>query len=47
MRKNMYIQPSVEVTEMIMTHTLCVSDPSSGGTSMGGIDPNISTDEQL
>lgn len=46
MKKNMYIQPSIEVTEMIMTHTLCNS-PAGGGGSLGGIDPNSTTDEQL
>ena len=47
MKKLMYIQPSVEVTELMMTHTLCVSEPSGGGNSLGGIDHNATTDEQL
>lgn len=46
MKKLMYIQPSVEVTELMMTHTLCVSEPSGGG-SLGALDPNSTTDEQL
>ena len=48
MKKNMYIQPSVEVTELMMTHTLCVSDPGSGGGSSSiGVVPGGETDEQL
>ena len=47
MKKLMYIQPSVEVTELMMTYTLCVSEPGGGGNSLGGIDPNSTTDEQL
>ncbi len=44
MNKNMYIQPSVEVTEMLITQTLC---GSGGNTLLGGLDPNATTDEQL
>jgi len=46
MTKNMYIQPSVEVTEMMMVQTLCES-PAGGGNSLGGINTNATTDEQL
>jgi len=46
MTKIMYIQPSVQVTEMIMVQTLCASgDPS--GSSFSPMDPNATTDEQL
>ena len=44
--KNMYIQPSVTVTEMTMVQTLCAST-GGGGNTFSGIDPNITTDEQL
>ena len=46
MKKLMYIQPSVEVTELMMTHTLCVSEPSGGSGSMG-YEPGGDTYEQL
>ena len=42
MTKNMYIQPSVEVVEVMMAQTLCVS----GGGGFGII-PDAETDEQL
>lgn len=45
MTKN-YIQPSVIVTEMTMVQTLCTST-GGGGNTFSGIDPNITTDEQL
>ena len=45
MNKNMYVQPSVEVTEMLITQTLCVS---GGDTPLGGgLNPDATTDEQL
>ena len=44
MKKLMYIQPSIEVTEMIMTHTLC---ESPGGGSGFGIITDGETDEQI
>ena len=47
MKKLMYIQPSVEVTELMMTHTLCVSEPSGGGSSSMDFVPGGETDEQL
>ena len=40
-----YIQPSVNVTEIIMVQTLCIS--SGGGSSSYSIDPDLTTDEQL
>jgi len=46
MKKLMYIQPSVEVTELMITHTLCVSEPDSGGGNIGVVF-NGETDEQL
>ncbi len=46
MTKNMYIQPSVNVTEMEMVQALCVSG-GGGGTTLSAIDSNITTDEQL
>lgn len=46
MTKNMYIQPSVEVTEIMMVQTICES-PAGGGDPLNVINPNISTDEQL
>jgi len=46
MKKNMYIQPSVDVTEMAMVQTLCVSGGGGGG-SFAPIDPGATTDEQL
>lgn len=45
MTKNMYIQPSVNVTEMEMVQALCVS--GGGGTPMSTIDPDATTDTQL
>ena len=46
MKKHMYINPSVQVTEMVMVQTLCVSGGGGGG-SFAPIDPNATTDEQL
>ena len=46
MTKNMYIQPSVNITEMEMVQALCVVSGGSG-TPLSTIDPNITTDEQL
>jgi len=45
MTKNIYIQPSVFVTEMVMTQTLCASPAAS--TPFSYINPGLSTDEQL
>ena len=51
MTKNMYIQPSVKVTEMVMIQTLCASG-GGGSTPEPGIPlstftPNATTDIQL
>ena len=43
MKRNMYIQPSVDVTEMAMVQTLC----ASGGGSFSPLNPDAITDEQL
>ena len=45
MKKQMYIQPSVMVTEMTMVQTLCAS--TGGGSSFSALDPAATTDEQL
>ena len=45
MKKYLYIQPSVIVTEMVMVQTLCAS--GGGATPMSTIDPNATTDTQL
>ncbi len=48
MTKNMYIQPSVNITEMEMVQALCVSGGGSGSTTtMSTIDPGTTTDIQL
>ena len=47
MTKNMYIQPSVNITEMEMVQALCVVSGGGGSTPLSTIDPNITTDEQL
>ena len=44
MKKNLYAQPSVNVTEMVMVQTLCASGDSS---SFSPIDPGATTDMQL
>lgn len=46
MTKNMYIQPSVSVTEMLMVQTLCASG-GSGSTTFSPINPGATTDLQL
>ena len=47
MKKNDYIQPSIEVTEIMTVQTICES-PAGGGTPLGGgLDPEITTGEQL
>ncbi len=46
MKKNMYIQPSVKMTEIVMVQTLCVSG-GGGGSSFSPINPDATTDEQL
>ena len=48
MTKNMYIQPSVSVTEMLMVQTLCASGGSgSGSKTLSPMDPDATTDLQL
>ena len=48
MKKNEYIQPSIQVTEMMMVQTICVSPAGGGGTPLGdAINPNAYTDTQL
>jgi len=42
MKKYIYVQPSVKVTELVMVQTLCAS--GDGGWKP---DPNATTDEQL
>ena len=46
MTKNMYIQPSVSVTEMLMVQTLCASG-GSGSTTFSPFTPGAKTDVQL
>jgi hypothetical protein len=46
MTKNMYIQPSVKATEIMMVQTLCVSG-GGGGNTFSTIDPEATTGEQL
>lgn len=46
MTKNMYIQPSVNVTEMLMVQTLCASG-GSGSTTFSPFTPGATTDVQL
>lgn len=45
MTKNIYVMPSVQVTEMNLVQTLCAS--TTGGNALNSIDPNLTTDEQL
>jgi len=46
MKKNMYQQPSVVVTDIMMVNTLCAS--GTGGTKFGsGPDYDKTTTEQL
>ncbi len=46
MTKNMYIQPSVSVTEMLMVQTLCASG-GSGSKTFSSFTPGATTDVQL
>ena len=46
MTKNMYIQPSVKITEMVMVQTLCASE-GGGSTPFSPITSEAETDEQL
>lgn len=43
MKKYIYVQPSVNVTEMVMVQTLC----ASGGSSFSSLNPDAETDMQL
>ncbi|MBQ7192700.1 MAG: hypothetical protein IJS00_07540 [Paludibacteraceae bacterium] len=47
--KIMYIQPSVQVTEMQMVQTLCASGSSTPdpGVSFSPVNPNATTNTQL
>ena len=45
MKKNEYIQPSIQVTEMMMVQTLCESP--TGGSAFSPFNPEATTDEQL
>ena len=48
MTKIMYIQPSVNVTEMKMVQTLCASGgDTGGGTPLSNFIPDATTDIQL
>ena len=47
MTKNMYIQPSVLVTEMQMVQTLCASGDAPGSKTLSPITPGATTDLQL
>ena len=51
MTKNIYVQPLVIATEMVMVQTLCASSGDSGSTDSGrplsSFDPNATTDVQL
>lgn len=48
MKKMMYIQPSVMVTEMVVVQTLCASgDPDSGSVTFSQFNPEATTDSQL
>lgn len=47
MTKNMYIQPSVSVTEMLMVQTLCASGDAPGSITFSPIPPGATTDVQL
>ena len=46
MKKHMYIQPSVALTELAMVQTLCASG-GAGAPPFSPIDPGATTDEQL
>ena len=46
MKKYIYVQPSVKVTELVMVQTLCASG-DSGISPFSPMDPNATTDEQL
>ncbi len=48
MKKMMYIQPSVMVTEMVVVQTLCASgDSDSGSVTFSQFNPEATTDSQL
>lgn len=47
MTKNMYIQPSVSVTEMLMVQTLCASGDVPGSKTFSPFDPDKKTPVQL
>ena len=47
MTKNMYIQPSVSVTEMLMVQTLCASGGAPGSKTLSPFTPGATTDIQL
>lgn len=47
MKKNMYIQPSVSVTEMLMVQTLCASGDAPGSKTLSPITPGATTPVQL
>lgn len=47
MTKNMYIKPSVSVTEMLMVQTLCASGDAPGSTTFSPINTDATTDLQL
>jgi hypothetical protein len=48
MKKMMYIQPSVMVTEMVVVQTLCASGNSDSGlVTFSQFNPEATTDSQL
>ena len=47
MKKNEYIQPSIQVTEMMMVQTICVSPAGGGDTPIISINLDAETDTQL
>ena len=47
MTKQMYIQPSVNVTEIVMVQTLCASGEGSGRKTISIINPDATTAVQF
>lgn len=46
--KKMYIQPTVTISDLVFTQTLCTSDNTGGGTQLGGtLNSELVTPTQL
>ena len=47
MKKNIYNQPSVNITDIAMIQTLCASGSTPSTTSFSPINTDATTDQQL